>query len=129
MRTAAGSKLLTDREEREEAARRQQLSELGQRIAAEREKKPEVSEAELADDAPSGSRVGYELLGAVLACTGLGYLIDQQIGSVPIGTLAGLFLGFVAGVANAWRATNGIDRAVGLRQPPVMDQTKDKTEL
>lgn len=119
---------MTDREERAEAARRQQLADLGQRIAAEREKKPEVSEAETAEDTPSGSRVGYELLGAVLACTGLGYLIDMQVGSQPFGTLAGLFLGFVAGVANAWRATNGIDRAVGLRQPPVTEQTKDKTK-
>lgn len=116
---------MTDREEREEAARRQQLTDLGARIAAERRAKPEAAAAESADEAPQGSRVGYELLGAVLACTGLGYLIDQQVGSVPVGTLVGLFLGFVAGVANAWRATNGIERAVGLQQP---DKTNDKTE-
>lgn len=119
---------MTDREEREEAARRRQLADLGARIAAERRVKPEAEAAETAADAPSGSRVGYELLGAVLACTGLGYLIDQQVGSVPVGTLAGLFLGFVAGVANAWRATNKIERAVGLRQPSVTAQTDDKTE-
>lgn len=113
---------MTDREEREEAARRQQLADLGARIAAERRTKPEAEAAETADEAPSGSRVGYELLGAVLACTGLGYLIDQQAGTLPVGTLVGLFFGFVAGVVNAWRATNGVERAVGLRQPPEKKQ-------
>jgi len=73
----------------------------------------------IADDPPDekSSRVGYELLGAVLAGVGMGYLVDTQLGSTPICAVAGLFLGFIAGVANAWRATNGIERAVGLRPP------------
>jgi len=62
----------------------------------------------------------------VLACVGIGYLVEQQVGSLPIGTVTGLFAGFIAGVANAWRVTNGIERAVGLNKSPVAGTKNDK---
>ncbi len=63
----------------------------------------------------SASRLGFEFMGAVLAGIGLGWLIDGAANTSPWGMLIGLFAGFIAGAANAWRTTMGIDRAVGLR--------------
>jgi ATP synthase protein I len=74
------------------------------------------------------SRMATELVGAVLAGVGLGYLLDTQTGGSPYGVLAGLFLGFVAGVTNAWRAINGVDRAVGLRQKQSVSQAAQQHE-
>lgn len=62
------------------------------------------------------SRIAFELVGAILICLFLGWLADKQFGSAPLGALIGLFLGFGAGVANAYRSLAGISRAVGWRK-------------
>lgn len=99
-----------------EKADRQKLARIADDIAAaQRQDQPVEPQAAAAPEEGRSSRVGSELVGAVLAGVGLGYLIDQQLGSEPIGVLIGLFTGFVAGVANAWRVMNGVERAVGLR--------------
>jgi ATP synthase protein I len=108
-----------------EAADREKLRQLGENIKL-LQKKPEEAIETRDDEDGKASRVGYELLGAVLACVGIGYLVDQQVGSLPIGTVTGLFAGFIAGVANAWRVTNGIERAVGLNKSPVAGTKNDK---
>ncbi len=118
---------MTGFDKQENAAAQERLQQLSERIAAQQQQAAPHKTAEFgADDGDKqASRVGYELLGAVLACTGLGYLVDSQIGSVPVGTVTGVFLGFLAGIVNAWRATNGVERAVGLRRPETAARDKD----
>lgn len=109
-----------------ETADRQKLARLADDIAAaQRQGQPVEPQAAVAPEEGRSSRVGSELVGAVLAGVGLGYLIDQQLGSGPVGVMVGLFAGFVAGVANAWRVMNGVERAVGLRAERTPDE-KDK---
>lgn len=118
---------MTGFDKQEKAAAQEQLQQLSERIAAQQQlAAPQKAADAGADDGDAqASRVGYELLGAVLACTGLGYLVDRQIGSLPVGTVTGVFLGFLAGIVNAWRATSGVERAVGLRKPETAARDKD----
>ncbi len=64
----------------------------------------------------SATRIAYEMLGAILFFGGVGYLIDKQFNTTPAFTLGLFFLGFAAGMYNAWRALNGYDGRVGLRK-------------
>lgn len=79
-----------------------------------------------------GSQIAFEMIAFVLICIGIGWAVDRQFGSMPWGVLVGLFAGFVAGVANAWRVSMGIDRAVGWRkrgetnEPDHMSGASDK---
>ena len=73
-----------------------------------------------------GLRIGLELVVAVGFGTGLGWLIDQGLGSRPWAMLAGLLLGFAAGLLNVWRAMNGMGLAAGYRPaPPVADEDEE----
>ena len=73
-----------------------------------------------------GLRIGLELVVAVGVGTGLGWLIDQGLGSRPWAMLAGLLLGFAAGLLNVWRAMNGMGLAAGYRPaPPVADEDEE----
>jgi ATP synthase protein I len=49
------------------------------------------------------SQSGYEFVGTVIICTGIGYLLDRYIGTKPWGIIGMLILGFVAGIVNVWR--------------------------
>ncbi len=66
----------------------------------------------------SAGQVGFALMGTVLAGIGLGWLVDSQIGTSPWGVLVGLFAGFAAGIANAWRIMKVENRAVGAPNAP-----------
>ena len=88
----------------------ERLRQLDERLAAQTGQPEPANPAE-----QRASRAGYELLGAVLGGLVLGYLADQQLDSSPVGAVVGLFLGFGAGVYNAWRAGQGVEQAVGLR--------------
>ena len=46
--------------------------------------------------------LGGMLAGSVIACTALGYLLDQAIDSTPVFTLVGIALGMVAGGVGFW---------------------------
>ena len=56
-----------------------------------------------------GFRLASELLAAALVGLGLGLGLDAVAGIAPFGLLAGLFLGFAAGLRNAVRAMSGGD--------------------
>jgi F0F1-type ATP synthase assembly protein I len=60
-------------------------------------------------DGPSDGLRGRDLIGlggllagSVIACTALGYLLDQVAGSTPVFTLVGIALGMVAGGVGFW---------------------------
>jgi F0F1-type ATP synthase assembly protein I len=46
--------------------------------------------------------LGGMLAGSVIACTALGYLLDQAIDTTPVFTLVGIGLGMVAGGVGFW---------------------------
>src|SRR3954468_22302743 len=65
-----------------------------------------------------GLRIGLELVVAVGLGTGLGWLIDQGLGSRPWAVLVGLLLGFATGLLKVWRAMSGMGLAAGYRPAP-----------
>jgi F0F1-type ATP synthase assembly protein I len=46
--------------------------------------------------------LGGLLAGSVIACTALGYLLDQVADTTPVFTLVGIALGMVAGAVGFW---------------------------
>lgn len=63
-----------------------------------------------------GRNSGYELVGTILLCTVIGWLIDKYLHTSPWGILVMLVVGFIAGIMNVWRALNGYDQSVGLHK-------------
>ena len=59
-------------------------------------------------------RIGIELLVSVLAGVGIGLLLDNWLGTMPIFTLAFVSVGFAAGVMNVLRVSRGLDERIGL---------------
>jgi ATP synthase protein I len=51
-----------------------------------------------------GFRIAVEMLAALAVGTGLGYMADQILGTLPWLMVAGIFLGFAAGVRNMIRS-------------------------
>ena len=89
------------------------LDELEARIR-EAEKKPGADEG--AAEPVKASQTGYELVGTILVCMLIGWLIDRYLHTKPWGIIGMLLVGFVAGFANVWRTLNGYDRSVGLHK-------------
>lgn len=51
-----------------------------------------------------GFRIAVEMLAALVVGTGLGYMADQLLGTLPWFMVAGIFLGFAAGMRNMIRS-------------------------
>ncbi len=51
-----------------------------------------------------GFRIAVEMLAALAVGTGLGYMADRVLGTLPWFMVAGLFLGFAAGMKNMIRS-------------------------
>ena len=65
----------------------------------------------------SGFRIGIELVVAIGVATGLGWALDQWLGTRPWGMIVLFFLGVAAGMLNVYRAVTGITAPVGYRRP------------
>ncbi len=61
-----------------------------------------------------GFRIGIELVAGVLVGAGLGWFIDNKLGTKPIFMLALIALGFAASVLSVIRILKNLDQAVGL---------------
>jgi ATP synthase protein I len=48
------------------------------------------------------SEIGFVLLVTTLAGVGIGYWVDQRLGTVPVFVLVGLFVGLGAGARAVW---------------------------
>ena len=109
------------------------LKSLRERLNQARRDRPQETEGGGANDRGAlnsamsmGLRIGLELVVAVGFGTGLGWLIDQGLGSRPWAMLVGLLMGFAAGLLNVWRAMNGMGLAAGYRPaPPVRDEDEE----
>ncbi|SDG46141.1 AtpZ/AtpI family protein [Roseospirillum parvum] len=61
-----------------------------------------------------GMRISVELVVTTAVGTGLGWLLDDVLGTRPLMLVIGLLLGGAAGVMNVYRVAQGLDDGVGL---------------
>ena len=73
-----------------------------------------------------GLRLGSEVVAAVLVGAGIGFLLDQWLGTAPWLSLVMLMLGFVAGVLNVVRSAAQMNQAASL--PTGAAQAPDEIE-
>jgi ATP synthase protein I len=74
-----------------------------------------------------GFRIGMELVVAVAAGLGLGWLIDKGLGTKPWAMTVFLFVGIAAGMLNVYRFMKGMGLAAGYRQAgPVKDEEDEE---
>lgn len=67
-------------------------------------------------------RISVELVVTTAVGTGLGWLLDDVLGTRPLMLVIGLLLGGAAGVMNVYRVAQGLDDGVGLGR--AMDQKR-----
>ena len=83
------------------------LSALDARLKAARgREEQEAPEAVDRSGMAPAMKIGVELAVAVAVITYLGYLADGYFDTAPIGIIAGVLLGFVAGIRNVMREAN-----------------------
>ncbi|MBV9524029.1 MAG: AtpZ/AtpI family protein [Alphaproteobacteria bacterium] len=75
-----------------------------------------------------GFRIGLELVVAVVCGLGAGWLVDRWLGTRPLAMIAGMFLGFAAGLVNVYRAMTGLGLAAGYRQPEASAAAREDDE-
>ena len=82
------------------------LDEFSKRLDAARGEKTSAEAAREGDGKGMGKafRLSSELLAALLVGSLLGWGVDRLFGTVPFGLLAGIFIGFGAGLLNVSRA-------------------------
>jgi ATP synthase protein I len=80
-----------------------------------------------------GFKIAAELVASVLVGAGLGYFLDQWLGTKPLFLVLMVLLGFGAALMNIFRIVKGLDQAVGLGraireadQKPAAPQDKTK---
>lgn len=106
------------------------LARLGQeleRAQAARAPRPEAGRGEagnLQRGMGLGFRIGLEFVVAIVVATGIGWAIDQWIGTRPWATIGLFFLGVGAGMVNVYRAVTGLGMAVGYRHSTGKPATK-----
>jgi ATP synthase protein I len=114
---------MTPREPRE-VRRSSVTSDLAARI--KRAQQQEGGEAEAESGAATkdmtalsrGIRLGTEFIAAILVGAGVGYFLDQWLGTSPWILLVMLMVGFAAGVVNVTRSVEAINKAA---PPPPAD--------
>jgi ATP synthase protein I len=98
-----------------------ELESLAAKLASER--RQAKIDAEIRRTATSalggGFRIAVEMLAALAVGTGLGYMADQLFGTLPWFMVAGIFLGFAAGMKNMIRSAE--------RMHAKRDSENDKT--
>ncbi len=92
----------------------EKLEEMAARIRqAEAASKPAQETPEKATEAVKASRIGFDFVATIVVCAVLGWGADRGFGTQPWGLLVMLLIGFIAGIANVWRALGSYDHAVG----------------
>lgn len=86
------------------------LEDLEKKLArVKTERKGEAFEKGTSGEMGYAFRLATEMAAALLVGVGIGYLVDIWLGSAPWGLLVFLFVGFVAGILNAYRTAQRIN--------------------
>ena len=88
---------------------------LAKREAAAKAQADRVEQAAAARTAGAAWRIMVDLVAAVAVVGLIGYGADRLLGTLPLGLLAGLFLGFALGM---WRAVTAANRISAQSAPP-----------
>ena len=70
-------------------------------------------------------RIGVELVAALIVGVGIGYFLDQWLGTKPWFLIAFFVLGAVAGFVNVFRVVGGLGGQVGYRERRVSAASED----
>jgi len=98
------------------------FEDLGSRIEKVRQKAGLNQSSQASGEPPpsgemgAGWRISIEIVVALALSTGLGWGLDQWLGSTPWLMLVFLFLGAAAGINNAVKTMNRMDRAARERE-------------
>ncbi|WDR06538.1 AtpZ/AtpI family protein [Devosia rhodophyticola] len=107
-------------------------NDLADRIAsAKRDRNVKASQAAARTSGSSTNvgravRLGSEFIAAILVGTGIGFVLDQVLGTQPWIMLVMLLVGFAAGILNITRAVGDMNRAAP--PPPGSDLGPDADE-
>jgi ATP synthase protein I len=107
------------------------LKELGTRIDKVRHEAGLDAEGEKPEEPPpSGElgmawRISIEIVVALALCTGLGWVLDQWLGTTPWLMVVFLFLGAAAGINNAIRTMNRMDALAAEREKALKGEAGD----
>ena len=108
---------------------RPSLEDLDARLRKARGETSEDGENDGSGVPPSGLgmafRVGTEMVAGLVVGTGIGWLLDQWLGTRPWLMVVFFFIGAAAGMLNVYRTAAGFGLAAGYR-PPGKDQPEDK---
>ena len=119
--------VMTDPEGRDSRSRPTDLETLSAKLdAVGRRRQPDPEPAQKsASNMAQGLKYASEFSAAVLVGAALGWAVDRFAGTKPWGLLAGMFLGFCAGVMNVVRAAReGMDGS-GVDLPPELNEDDD----
>jgi len=103
------------------------LQDLGKRIAKVRQEAGLDKPDDRKDEAPPAGelglawRISIELVVALVLSTGLGWVFDQWFGTTPWLMVVFLFLGAAAGINNAVKTMNRMDRLAAEREQKARD--------
>ncbi len=100
---------------------RPSLEDLDARLRKARGKTSEDDDSDGAEAPASGLgmafRVGTELVAGLAVGTGIGWLLDQWLGTRPWLMVVFFFVGSAAGMLNVYRTVAGLGLAAGYRPP------------
>ena len=108
---------------------RPSLEDLDARLRKARGQTSQDGENDGSEVPPSGIgmafRVGVDLVAGLAVGTGIGWLLDQWLGTRPWLMVVFFFIGAAAGMLNVYRTVAGFGLTAGYR-PPGKDQPGDK---
>lgn len=99
------------------------LSEATHKKAGQKSEKQDFESRESKSSMGIAFRIGIEMVSGVIVGGGLGLLIDHYFGTSPWGMIIFFFLGCAAGILNVYKATQRINRPVGLKEQDKTDKS------
>jgi len=112
------------------------LDELGRKIEAAKAASPTMKKLKKRADRTEADnkclnfamRIGTEIVAAVLIGVGIGYFLDDWLGTKPLFLIIFFLLGSAAGFMNVYRVVNGMDMTIGYKSMHDAEDSKDEAK-